>query len=63
MSSGTGSPPPHQTAPIEAMPTVYREPAQEPTENPVDVDFLRGIGGVLKIIEMVIIVIIYEHSI
>lgn len=59
MSSGTGPPSPHH--PIETMPTVYREPAQEPSENPIDVDFLKGIGGVLKIIEMVIVA--YEHSI
>lgn len=59
MSSGTGSPPSHHPAPIEAMPTVYREPAQEPTENPVDVDFLRGIGGVLKIIEMIFSLVVF----
>lgn len=41
------------TAPIDTMPTVYTEPAHAPTEDAVDRDFLRGVGGILKIVEMI----------
>ena len=42
------------SAPIETLPTVYTEPVHTPTEDTVDRDFLRGVGGILKVVEMVI---------
>lgn len=58
MSSGAGSQP-QQPAPIETMPTVYTEPGQPPTESTVDVDFLKGVGGILKVVEMVFSLVVF----
>lgn len=53
MASSGPSPGAPSSAPIETLPTVYTEPAHAQSEDTVDRDFLRGVPGILKLIEMI----------